>query len=46
MTISDIDPRLPLVQDADHKERVILVRVDRNRVKKMRSWVQSLIENA
>ncbi len=30
----DIDPRLPLIQDADLKDKVVLVRVDHNVVKK------------
>ena len=34
MTEQDIDPRLPLIQDADLKDKVVLVRVDHNVVKK------------
>ena len=34
MTEPDIDPRLPLIQDADLREKVVLVRVDHNVVKK------------
>ncbi len=34
MTEPDIDPRLPLIQDADLKDKVVLVRVDHNVVKK------------
>lgn len=34
MTNQDIDPRLPLIQDADLTNKVVLVRVDHNVVKK------------
>ncbi|MCK5229337.1 MAG: phosphoglycerate kinase [Desulfobulbaceae bacterium] len=34
MTVQDIDPRLPLVQDADLKDKLVLIRVDHNVVKK------------
>ncbi len=34
MTTPDIDPRLPLIQDADLRDKVVLVRVDHNVVKK------------
>jgi len=34
MTMPEIDPRVPLLQDADLKDKVVLVRVDHNVVKK------------
>ncbi len=34
MTNMQIDPRLPLVQDADLRDKVVLVRVDHNVVKR------------
>ena len=34
MTNMDIDPRLPLIQDADLRNKLVLVRVDHNVVKK------------
>ena len=34
MTNQDIDPGLPLIQDADLSNKVVLVRVDHNVVKK------------
>ncbi|MCK5231130.1 MAG: phosphoglycerate kinase, partial [Desulfobulbaceae bacterium] len=34
MTVQDIDPRLPLVQDADLMDKLVLIRVDHNVVKK------------
>jgi len=34
MTSPEIDPRLPLIQDADLRDKVVLVRVDHNVVKK------------
>ena len=34
MTVQDIDPRLPLVQDADLRDKLVLIRVDHNVVKK------------
>ena len=34
MTDAEIDPRLPLIQDADLRDKLVLVRVDHNVVKK------------
>ena len=34
MTMPGIDPRLPLIQDADLRDKIVLVRVDHNVVKK------------
>ncbi|MBW2193257.1 MAG: phosphoglycerate kinase, partial [Deltaproteobacteria bacterium] len=36
MKNSELDPRLPLSQDADLKDKIVLVRVDHNVVKKGR----------
>ena len=36
MYSSGLDPRLPLIQNADLRDKIVLVRVDHNVVKKWR----------
>lgn len=38
----EIDPRLPLLQDVDLRDKVVLLRVDHNVVKKGKSFIISL----
>ena len=40
-----LDPRLPLLQEADLKDKVVLLRVDHNVVKKGKYTIFSLFHN-